>query len=557
MVSIHMTGTIVADALSIYTDTFPFVCGHESLTAFVRVAMRRPLICKIHRDLLLGPQNDPRSLRRLHDAWGTTLRALFQHYTPLFIGYGGNDDTLMDLLESLQPGDIKGQMIWCYYEGGKSSERIVNVVTDLRGVLVPVPDFDLLMVLLGEKMGIGLLDEEVGRRAQERTDRYRERIQRLDTVKHTSVMAALVATLQKSGSWWAWSRKARAEQNLERRETIYRQGIELYPQSPELHSLFGYFMRDVRGNHEQAKRLNDKAEQLFRKALELDPKQPNNARNFAVFLTDVRGLHNEAEQCYRKALELDPNNLGIAAAFAAFLTNVRGLHDEAEQLFRKALELDPKQANNARNFALFLTDVRGLHDEAEQFFRKALELDPNDVNNTINYSEFLLKCGRLDEAAKKLERAKSLNDGKKNTLAAILALYAAILARAEHKDDNAAINELQTLLSDGFARTPWIFNQVLAFVKEKLSPQEHELFSVLAAAILDPKKVPDATLRLGRRSATPAVSREAKKAQQRFPNQRTASQSPSNGFGPEKSDGEGTLHASVADSGRRKKSRRN
>jgi hypothetical protein len=77
---------LVADALSIYTDTFPFVCGHESLTAFVRVAMRRPLICKIHRDLLLGPQNDPRALRRLHDAWGIALRALFQHYTPIFIG---------------------------------------------------------------------------------------------------------------------------------------------------------------------------------------------------------------------------------------------------------------------------------------------------------------------------------------------------------------------------------------------------------------------------------------------------------------------------------------
>jgi tetratricopeptide (TPR) repeat protein len=201
--------------------------------------------------------------------------------------------------------------------------------------------------------------------------------------------------------------------------------------------------------------------------------------------------------------------------------------------------------------------VRGRHDEAEQFYRKALELDPNDVNNTTNYSEFLLTCGRLDEAAKKLEQAKSLNDGKKNTLAAVLALYAAILARAEHKDDKAAMNELQALLSDGFARTPWISNQVLAFVKEKLSPQDHELFSVLAAAILDPKKVPDATLRLGRRSASPAVRREAKKAHQRSANQRTASQSPSNGFGPEKSDSEGTLHSSAANSGRRKKSRHN
>ena len=54
---------LVADALSIYTNTFPFVCGHESLTPFVKVAMRRPVVCKIHRDLVLAPQNDPRSLR--------------------------------------------------------------------------------------------------------------------------------------------------------------------------------------------------------------------------------------------------------------------------------------------------------------------------------------------------------------------------------------------------------------------------------------------------------------------------------------------------------------
>lgn len=192
---------LVADALSIYTDTFPFVCGHESLTPFVKIAMRRPLVCKIHRDLLLAPQNDTRSLRRLHDAWGTALRSLFEYYTPLFIGYGGNDDTLMDLLESLQPGDIKGQMIWCYHEGADPSERIVNVISDHQGILVPVPDFDLLMVLLGEKMGISLLDEDIGSRAEKRTAKYRNRIQNLDTVEHPEVTKALHETFDRSGGW--------------------------------------------------------------------------------------------------------------------------------------------------------------------------------------------------------------------------------------------------------------------------------------------------------------------------------------------------------------------
>jgi hypothetical protein len=68
------------------------------------------------------------------------------------------------------------------------------VVRDLKGALVPVPDFDLLMVLLGEKMGIRLLDEEIEVRAHARTKRYRDRIARLDTVKHPNVAEALKAT---------------------------------------------------------------------------------------------------------------------------------------------------------------------------------------------------------------------------------------------------------------------------------------------------------------------------------------------------------------------------
>ena len=304
--------SLVADALSIYTDTFPFVCGHESLTAFVRVAMRRPLICKIHRDLLLGPQSDPRSLRRLHDAWGTALRALFQHYTPLFIGYGGNDDTLMDLLESLQPGDIKGQVIWCYYEEERPSERIVNAVMDLKGVLVPVPDFDLLMVLLGEKMGISLLDEEIDRRASERTQRYRERIQHLDTVRHPSVTKALAATLERSGGWWAWHQKAGLEKDLERRETVYRQAIQHCPKSAPLRDCFATFLTDLRGKH-------DEAEKLYREAIKLDPKGVACIANLATFLWQVRARYDEAEKLYHKALDLDSKHAAILGTFARFL----------------------------------------------------------------------------------------------------------------------------------------------------------------------------------------------------------------------------------------------
>jgi hypothetical protein len=155
---------LVADAMQVYTDAYPLVCGHEALAGFVNVATMRPVICKVHRDLFLAPFNDPRKLRMLHESWLATLRAMLGEYTPIVIGYGGNDDSLMDRLSSLEPSEIKGRLIWCYYWGhdrkSRPSERIRDLVAELNGVLVPVPDFDRLLILLGERLGVEVLDRQ-------------------------------------------------------------------------------------------------------------------------------------------------------------------------------------------------------------------------------------------------------------------------------------------------------------------------------------------------------------------------------------------------------------
>lgn len=450
---------LVADALSIYTDTFPFVCGHESLTPFVKVHMRRPLVCKIHRDLLLAPQNDPRSLRRLHDAWGVALRALFEHYTPLFIGYGGNDDTLMDLLESLQPGDIKGQLIWCYFEKSHPSERIKNLVTDLKGILVPVPDFDLLMVLLGEKMGIRLMDEEITRRASLRMERYRHRIQQLDTVAHPEVTKALEETLRRSGGWWIWEQKARHEVDPERREIVYRQGIEQFPRCPELYGNFANFMTDVRRKHDEAeqsyrkaielnsqnalivcnyaifltevRRNHDEAESFFRKAMEIDAKYAINLGSYAIFMARVRKDYNQAEQLYLSAIEIDPNNARIVRRLADFMIDVRGNHDEAERLYRRALQLDPKNANIIAGFANFMWRVRRNYDEAERLYQQSLKLDSKNVTLIGNFASFMTYArGNHDVAERFFRRSLELD----STNATNLGRYASFMtnARGDH-----------------------------------------------------------------------------------------------------------------------------
>ena len=58
---------LVADALSMFAHKHPLVCGHESLTGFIRSQMRRPLVAKVHRDFPLHPrmiQPEFRSLER-------------------------------------------------------------------------------------------------------------------------------------------------------------------------------------------------------------------------------------------------------------------------------------------------------------------------------------------------------------------------------------------------------------------------------------------------------------------------------------------------------------
>ena len=172
---------LIADALAIYTDKLPFVCGHESLAGFVRINPRRPLVIKVHRDLLLAPKNRVEELTALPDALIQSLRDLLRSYTPIVIGYGGNDGSLMGLLRDvLQPGDIPGGIYWCYWAGGGlPSQPILDVIQRHRGKLVPIQGFDELMLQLGEGLGFQRMDQRIEQRAGERARKYRESVELL------------------------------------------------------------------------------------------------------------------------------------------------------------------------------------------------------------------------------------------------------------------------------------------------------------------------------------------------------------------------------------------
>jgi hypothetical protein len=165
---------LVADALAIYTNQLPFVCGHESLAAFVRPNPRRPLIVKIHRDLLLAPKNRSEELAALPEPLAAVLRALLAGFTPIVIGYGGNDGSLMNFLRDIPPGEIPGGIYWCYWaRGGLPIDTALEVVERHRGAIVPIDGFDELMAMLGHRLNFPRMDQVIEQRARERVQRYR------------------------------------------------------------------------------------------------------------------------------------------------------------------------------------------------------------------------------------------------------------------------------------------------------------------------------------------------------------------------------------------------
>ncbi len=448
---------LVADALSMFAHKRPLVCGHESLAGFIRPQMRRPLVAKIHRDLLLAPKNDSAGVSNLGAGWKDALSKLLKHYVIVAIGYDGNDGSLMDLLDQIEPEGFAGRIFWCYWQkGGGPDQRVLNLLSAKKGVMIPIAGFDELMLLLNERLGYQLQAEEIEKQAKVRASAYRDSFEAIrERVKpkpgasgeKKEELEAVAKLAESQSGWWGWELKARSESDPEKREQIYRDGLEEFRDSPDL------------------------------------------MNRFANFLYDVREKYDKAERLYRRALELAPDDAAINCNLANLLTNVRRNYDEAERLYRRALELAPDNAAIMDYLATLLYNVRKNYDEAEALYRRAIELEPDNAYTMTNVASFNLARGMISEAKKIAGRAWPLCAKDHIQAAVEVALDRGLISRIEQRDDTPALGRIKMMLVSGFRRGKWSFESMLAIAAEKLSADDNRLYAALAAAILDADKV--------------------------------------------------------------------
>ena len=175
--------SLTEDALFIYTSKKPLVIGHEALVGYLDISLKRPIVAKLHNSLLLGPKSDPNEVSKLSEIWKEALRDIFKKYTPVVIGYGGGDNSLMEFLK--HEANLDYGVFWCYYRDEIPDQDILKFIDKNNGHLVKTDGFDSVMLALGNGLFPGELDPAKADalfegRCRDRNDFYNEHWKKLN-----------------------------------------------------------------------------------------------------------------------------------------------------------------------------------------------------------------------------------------------------------------------------------------------------------------------------------------------------------------------------------------
>lgn len=382
--------SLVEDALFIYTKKRPIVVGHESLAEFIDVNTKRPIVAKLHRGLFFNPLNRKEELQELSEEWKKVLRMVFRVFTPIVIGYGGGDRTLMKFLadESVELNGI----FWCYVKREREEDgpgdEIVELVKRQKGYFVSIAGFDEMMFMLERMFQYENPDGWLRKVAEDKIELYNRRFEefseKMDEIEEPTEeqrevkvslgdfadkeKAALLELIEKDPSadnYYKLGNRERVSKNHEMAVEYYTKAIELGLKNPSIYNSRGNSYRDLK---EYEKSIED-----YNEALKLNPKYAYAYNNRGNIYGDLREYEKSIED-YNKAIELDPKYASAYNGRGASCHNL-GNYEKAIENYSKAIEIDDKYAMAYNNRALCYKKM-GEEEKAKQDFERAAELDP-------------------------------------------------------------------------------------------------------------------------------------------------------------------------------------
>ena len=342
---------LIEDAVNYYEDEIPLVIGHESLAHYITKQINRPMIIKIHRDLLLDPKNRSSELNVLHDNWKKALDIVLSEYYPIFIGYAGNDHSLMDYL--IQNSDLFSKEgifpYWMVYKTDKMSEKVLEFLNKSNGYLIEHNGFDEVLYLLGDKFDYQLPSKEDF--ISDAKKRYKMLSDSIDTF--TEVLSD------------------QKEMNQEEYNTTDDKSDDASEVKQAIQNITS----------------QTESQSLFREAVILE--------------SSARYL--EAMEIFQRLIGKDSQNARYHAWLGLILHKM-GRYEEAQRETKRALELEPDNAAYHNSLGVTLHEM-GRYEEALREKQRALEQEPDNAKYHNSLSVTLHEMGRYEDALDETNRA--------------------------------------------------------------------------------------------------------------------------------------------------------
>lgn len=304
---------LTEDALFLHTDYRPLVISHEALAEYIQFNTRRPIIVKVHRGLMYDPFNSPKTTDHLEKEWHKALEYAFQTYTPVVVGYGGGDESLMSFLKET---NFPNGIYWCYREAsGEPGDEIKNFLVDKKGFLVKTLGFDALMYTIGsslyaDEVALVNTQEYLEDQCRKRTETYFTKVKKVEKEISEQTGTAPSASTHKKEE-----------------------------EAPPAEQPLTYWDHFNRAYEVAEKGDRDTAIQEYTLAISKDPTRPIAYNNRGVSYHNLE-QYEQAIEDYTKAIELNPNNV-LAYRNRAISYRALKKFDLAEADEAKAKELDP------------------------------------------------------------------------------------------------------------------------------------------------------------------------------------------------------------------------
>ena len=142
----------------------PMVCAHDSSITSLRVTSKRPKVIKLHGDFLFDNiKNTLSELETLEVNMRTKFKHIAAEHGMIFIGYNGNDRSVMDCMDALlrTESNFPQGVYWCVLksEVDNLGHRLDALRRHPRVHIVEIDGFDEFFATLHDSLGLDLQRE--------------------------------------------------------------------------------------------------------------------------------------------------------------------------------------------------------------------------------------------------------------------------------------------------------------------------------------------------------------------------------------------------------------